>query len=111
MERIANLRPNTFINEKNPVHIALSETHYMKLKNVITLLLVSFFWNAMAQDQGARQYGDQISEESLRENLTILASDALEGRETGKRGQKMAAAFIKAYFEELGLSGPVNGDY
>jgi Peptidase family M28 len=77
----------------------------------MTLLPIPFVWNVNAQDQVARQYGDQISEESLRENLTILASDALEGRETGKRGQKMAAAFIKAYFEELGLSGPVNGDY
>jgi hypothetical protein len=35
----------------------------------------------------------------------------MEGRETGKRGQKMAAAFIVSYFEELGLVAPVNGNY
>lgn len=43
--------------------------------------------------------------------MSILASDAMEGRETGKRGQKMAAAFIRANFEELELDGPLDGDY
>jgi hypothetical protein len=35
----------------------------------------------------------------------------MEGRETGKRGQKMAAAFIAFTFQELGLAAPVNGGY
>jgi hypothetical protein len=83
----------------------------MKLKSLFTFLCFCVLVSAYAQDQVARQYGEQISEESLRQNLSILASDALEGRETGKRGQKMAAAFIKAHFEELGLTGPVNGEY
>jgi hypothetical protein len=52
-----------------------------------------------------------ITEADLRDNLSILASDAMEGRETGKRGQKMAAAFIKTHYEELGLLPPVNGSY
>jgi hypothetical protein len=83
----------------------------MKLKHSITLLCLISILRLNAQDQVARQYGDLISEESLRGNLSILASDALEGRETGKRGQKMAAAFIKSHFEELGLAGPVNGEF
>jgi hypothetical protein len=87
------------------------KTHTMKLKLLLTFLLFSLVFNVNGQDQAARKYGDLISEESLRENLSILASDALEGRETGKRGQKMAAAFIKTYFKELDLSGPVNGQY
>jgi hypothetical protein len=83
----------------------------MKLKQLFTALFLAAAISSQAQDPVARQYGDKISQESLKSNLTILASDALEGRETGKRGQKMAAAFIKSYFEELGLSGPVSGDY
>ena len=62
----------------------------------------------------AVKYANTITIEDLKEDLTILASDALEGRETGKRGQKMAAAFIKTHFEELGLQGPAeagNGYY
>src|SRR5688572_3785985 len=83
----------------------------MKLKNLLLVVFACGSAVLYAQDQVARKYGDQLSEESLRANLSIIASDALEGRETGKRGQKMAAAFIKAYFEDLGLTGPVNGDY
>jgi hypothetical protein len=64
-----------------------------------------------AQDATALPYGKQVSAEDLKEYLTILASDALEGRETGTRGQKMAAAFIAAHFQELGLTGPVSGSY
>jgi hypothetical protein len=66
---------------------------------------------AYAQDPEIQKYGNRITARDLKEYLSILASDALEGRETGKRGQKMAAAFIKAHFEDLGLAGPVNGDY
>lgn len=64
-----------------------------------------------AQDTEIQKYGNRITANSLKDYLTILASDALEGRETGKRGQKMAAALIRAHFEELGLKAPVNGDY
>jgi hypothetical protein len=64
-----------------------------------------------AQDPVAQQYGNMIIPADLKEYLSILASDAMEGRETGKRGQKMAAAFISAHFEEIGLMGPLNGRY
>lgn len=58
-----------------------------------------------------RSYAETISVEDLKESLTILSSDALEGRETGTRGQKMAAAFIAHHFEELGLHPPVNNSF
>src|SRR6516162_7520497 len=64
-----------------------------------------------AQDQLATQYAQLITAADLKENLTIVASDALEGRYTGTRGQKMAAAFIANHFESLGLAAPVNGSY
>lgn len=64
-----------------------------------------------AQDPVVQQYGNAVSTDDLKEYLSIIASDALEGRETGTRGQKMAAAFIAAHFQELGLTGPVNGSY
>lgn len=52
-----------------------------------------------------------ITSADLKEYLSIIASDAFEGRETGKRGQKIAAAFISAHFQELGLVPPVNGNF
>ncbi len=59
----------------------------------------------------ALKYGNQISATELKEYLTIIASDALEGRKTGTRGQKMAGAFISHHFQEIGLTAPVNGSY
>src|SRR5688572_11029113 len=64
-----------------------------------------------AQDTVATRYARMITQSDLKQNLSILASDALEGRETGKRGQKMAAAFISAHFQELGLGAPVAGSH
>ncbi|MBC8082135.1 MAG: M28 family peptidase [Hymenobacter sp.] len=57
----------------------------------------------------AGQYGPTITQDELRKYLTVLASDAYEGRETGEKGQKMAADYLSQQFKELGLSGPVPG--
>ena len=81
----------------------------MKLRYLIA------FWILVNQSighaQNSRESAEQITPADLKENLSILASDALEGRETGTRGQKMAAAFISAHFQELGLKAPVDGSY
>ena len=82
----------------------------MKFKIVLGwALLLTLTVNA--QNPDAKKYGSQITVAGLKEDLTIIASDALEGRETGTRGQKMAAAYIAAHFQELGLKAPVNGSY
>jgi hypothetical protein len=75
-----------------------------------SILLTGYLF-AQAPKAGPVEYATLITAADLKENLSILASDAMEGRETGKRGQKMAAAFISAYFEDLGLTPPVNGSY
>ena len=64
-----------------------------------------------AQDTLITHYGKEISEVVLRENLTVIASDFMEGRETGKRGQRMAASFIRSHFSDHKLLAPVAGDY
>src|SRR6187549_1178952 len=84
----------------------------MKKLILLVVLVSALAGNRLqAQDPVAKKYGDLITPSDLKENLSILASDAFEGRETGKRGQKMAAAFISAHFEELGLAAPVDGSY
>lgn len=82
------------------------------IKKYSALLFILITARVFAQqDPTVLKYAEIISPEDLKGNLSIIASDAMEGRETGKRGQKMAAAFIAAYFEELGLTGPVNGGH
>jgi hypothetical protein len=56
-------------------------------------------------------YAARITAERLREFVYVLASDSLEGRETGTRGQRKAAEYIRAHFEKIGLKGPVNDGY
>jgi Zn-dependent M28 family amino/carboxypeptidase len=82
----------------------------MKKILLLGLWAISIFAFAQ-QNPTAVKYAATITEKNLKDDLTIIASDALEGRETGKRGQKMAAAFIAAYFQDLGLKGPVSGGY
>jgi hypothetical protein len=82
----------------------------MKLTRFVVCCLVFGSSLAAAQTDN-RKYAELITPAGLKENLSILASDALEGRETGTRGQKMAAAFIKYHFENIGLTGPVEGGY
>ena len=79
------------------------------MKRILTITFLGLLaWPACAQDiNDAIPFAKSITEEELFEDLSIIASDALEGRETGKRGQKMAAAFIKSHFEDLGLTPPV----
>ena len=55
------------------------------------------------------QYGALITPDGLRKHLSVLASDEYEGRETGQKGQKMAAEYLSKQFAALGLTGPVAG--
>lgn len=77
---------------------------------VMSLLAVSLL-SAQVMEKQARKYAKTISNDDLTRHLSILASDSLEGRETGKKGQKKAAEYIKNQFESLGLKAPVEGSY
>jgi len=55
------------------------------------------------------EFGDnavtQIDENKMRAHVRFLADDLLEGRGTGARGGLLAAKYIAAQFESLGLEG------
>ena len=57
----------------------------------------------------ARTYAATIRPEELRQHLTVVASDAFQGREAGQPGQKLAADYLVKQFAALGLQGPVTG--
>jgi len=48
-------------------------------------------------------FAETIKAEDLKAHLAILASDAMEGRETGTEGQRKAAAYLAQQFEKMGL--------
>ena len=56
-------------------------------------------------------YAKSITSEDLRAHLSLLASDEYEGRETGKKGQKMAAEYISKVFNSLNIPEQAGGGY
>ncbi len=64
----------------------------------------------LAQDTSVN-YANTITATDLKKHLEVLASDEYEGRETGKEGQKKAAAYIATQFKNLGLPPVVNNSY
>ncbi|PWJ57675.1 Zn-dependent M28 family amino/carboxypeptidase [Dyadobacter jejuensis] len=71
-------------------------------KHLLAGLLLTVGTIAMGQDQ-ATKYAETISPSDLKKHLTIIASDSLEGRDTGSPGQKKAAEYVVKYYKEYGL--------
>lgn len=46
---------------------------------------------------------DRITGQGIRAHMEFLADDLLEGRATGTRGYQLAANYVRAQFEEMGL--------
>ena len=71
-------------------------------KNILAGIFLSITTLAYAQDD-ATKYAESITPEDLKKHLVIIASDSLEGRDTGSPGQKKAAEYVSKYFKEYGL--------
>ncbi len=68
------------------------------------IISILFSWITVhAQEDFSTEYANTISVLDLSEYLTVLSSDALEGRETGEAGQKMAAAYLQHFYKTNGL--------
>lgn len=48
----------------------------------------------------------EIKAEDLKKNLYVIASDEMEGRDTGSPGQKRAGEYMLNYYKDLGISYP-----
>ena len=66
----------------------------MKLSHIILIVLSPIF--LFAQDKNTDL-------QDLRVDIVYLASDLLNGRETGTEGEEMAAQYIMTRFKNLGL--------
>jgi len=54
---------------------------------------------------------ERVSEDSLKGNLSFIASDLLEGRATPSRGLDLAAEYIAAQFRRAGIEPAVDNGY
>lgn len=90
----------------------------MRIIVIIFFIAQNSFWvfssptggGKTGADSTAEKYGNTITAQDLSKHLHVIASDEYEGRETGKKGQKMAADYLATHFKNSGLA-PVNGNY
>ncbi len=82
-------------------------TTYKIVFSVLFFVLSSSLF-AQQQDSLLINYLKYIDEADMKKHLSILASDEYEGRNTGEKGQKMAAEYIANHFKEIGLTAPVS---
>ncbi len=76
------------------------------LIGVLVALLPSILFSqspATVPGRSAEHYAGIVTEVELRQHLEVLASDAYQGRDTGKEGQKMAARYIREHFISSGI--------
>ncbi len=84
-------------------------------KPIVLFLFVFLFINCSSKKDivavkpvthSKNNYVDVISRESLKQNLEIIASDEMEGRDTGSEGQKKAGRFITDFYKKNGVGFP-----
>jgi arginine utilization protein RocB len=72
------------------------------MRNILFLIFLSVFISCK----------ESVNQETrIKEDVTFLASDELEGRQTGTKGEKEAANYIVKRFTELGLTPKGTVDY
>ena len=64
-----------------------------------------------SNQEQALKYSKQISKQDLFKDLSVLASDSLEGRETATKGQKKAAEYIKNHFIKNNIKSVFDTSY
>lgn len=73
------------------------------MKNVLFAFLLFPCMLSAQVDTVAQRYAAKLSVEDMRSRLEIIAADSMMGRDTGREGQKKAAAYIQSQFEAFGI--------
>jgi hypothetical protein len=82
------------------------------IKKLIPLFALSLFISCspikktVDNDLTENLYINQISTENLKKHLTIIASDEMEGRNTGSEGQKKAGRYMIDEYKKMNISFP-----
>ena len=70
---------------------------------IVSALIVATCAMGVSQQRG--RTSPTLNEDAIRARIKFLSSDLLEGRGTGARGGELAASYIAAQMEALGLKG------
>ena len=82
-------------------------------RTIALIVLLGFVEVCFSQqfDSTAWEYSKSITAKELKEHLSVLASDSYEGRETGKKGQKMAMQYLIKRFKSYGIEDVQKKNY
>lgn len=85
----------------------------MMYQKTILLASVTLFMTAACQSKkptsapkDIQTYVQEVSETDLNKNLFVIASDEMEGRDTGTEGQKKAGKYMIEHYKKLGIPYP-----
>lgn len=78
--------------------------------NRFFLLAVLLTVTGASAQRDMQHYAQSITAAELRTHLTIVASDEMEGRETGSEGQKKAGRYLIGQYQKNGIPSPVGAD-
>lgn len=110
-----------FLSFLNGVRYLFPQKHYfyfiknyekMKLTRIFVplvsaMLLYSCASNNLSYDGKAfKNAYASIKADELKKNLTIIAADDMQGRDTGSEGQKKAGKYIIDFYKNIGVSYP-----
>ena len=80
-------------------------------RRAIAATLIATICSVGLSQQRSRS-GPALNEDAIRARIKFLSSDLLEGRGTGARGGELAASYIAAQMEAMGLKGAgANGSF
>jgi Peptidase family M28 len=99
--------PFATMRYKSLRHVALA----FALLASLTLTAGAYQSTSEALTPDVRAALDRISADSLRNHLSFIASDLLEGRDTPSRGLDLAAEYIAAQFRRAGLEAAGDDGY
>ena len=73
-----------------------------------SLLFTFSIFSSVSAQYDPELYAASITDKELKELLYVYASDYFAGRETGTKGQKIAADFLRSFYENQNIA-PVEG--
>ncbi|CAM3366168.1 M28 family metallopeptidase [Aequorivita lipolytica] len=83
------------------------------MKIILYLFFSPLFLSCNATHQSAAQkktssdYANTITAQDLKKHLYVYAGDAMEGRMTGSKGQKLASEYIRNFYMDEGIESPI----
>lgn len=103
------------------MYIYLLNNELEKMKKLSLLIIAVFTFscntaqNKVVTDQNISSssradFAKSISSEDLKAHLYIVAGDEMEGRNTGEKGNNMAADYLRDYYKKIGVMAPENSD-